>query len=77
MTTYITCDGFHGQSTIDLDPSRVVYDGERHTAWLTPDEMRAARPCGYKGCTCGDALRLLDVRDGGYGDGLVVLRLAD
>lgn len=78
--TYETCDGFHGISTIDLDPSRIIEIENNDwqmgglAAWLSPSEIRDNRPCGIEGCTCCDNFTVLETRDGGFGDCLVALK---
>ena len=78
LTTRITCDGYHGESTIDIDPARIIRTyrtySEVDAVWLTPQELRDNRPCGIDGCTCCDSFTILETRDGGFGDCLVMLR---
>ena len=80
MKTLKTCDGFHGVSRITIDESRVIqidaneWQAGGPAAWLSPAEMAANKPCSIRECTCCDGFTILEIRDGGYGDCLVVLR---
>ena len=74
-TRVILCDGFHGQSCMSVEDRRVESDGFGGKAvWLSQTEMYENRPCGVKGCTCGDSFTILETEDGGFGRCLVAVR---